>query len=225
MRENVLPKDAHSNKYGYEIANGFLEGNIRYPVLNYSDSIYKFDHTLNQKNNNVVVLDVESIVYHDGFIYANVLDLNRWIAYGSDDKTSDWKLIETCTPLLYRFMILSNENATKGNYTPLNHADLQNIHQLNDVAIMYEEANLVRNSLSSDSTWRNIQGDIKEWYNPSLFGKETFRNKENLSCLHVPFNKSIVVLEEMWSPISLIFPNDMRDIFLFAIHKVMNDNQ
>ena len=232
LRENVLPKDYHSNKYGYEIVNGFLEGNNRYPVLSYSGSIYKFNHALNKRNNNatmldennkVIVLDVESIVYHDGFVYVNTIGLKREIAYGSDDKKSDWKLI---SPSLYRFMILSTENAKKGNYTPLKHSDLQNIRQLKDVAIIYEEANLVSNSLSSDSTWNNIQRDIKEWYNPSLFRKETFRIPENSSCLHL--HTEIGSLKEMWDtgPINRTTSDKTnRDIFLFAIYKLIQDNQ
>ena len=220
LREDALPKEYHSKKYGYEIINGFLNGNTNYPVLNYAtDSIYKFDHTRKEKENNVVVLDVKSVVYHNGFVYVNIIGLKREIAFGSDDKKSDWKLIETCSPSLFRFMILSAEDAKKGNYIPLNNSTSQNIKQFDDIDILHEEASL------DSSSWQNIQRDIKEWYNPSIFGKEAFRNPRSSSCLHLQFGTQIEELKAPWNYRYINSSNSYfyRDIFLFAIYKLLKD--
>ncbi len=60
------------------MTNGFWDGNTDYPVVSVnSDRDYHFDSNLNTRSNTIFVLDVNSIAYVDGAIYANVLTLNR----------------------------------------------------------------------------------------------------------------------------------------------------
>lgn len=178
LSENAIYNEHRNNhKYGFEIKNGCLNGDLNYPVLQYYQGIsdftlnYDFTGTVNK----VMVLDVKTVIYHNGCIYFNILNLSRSVECYTDGNTPDGKLIEKCHPYLGRFMIVSSEDLRNGKYKPFEPTSSQNI-TIEDVGLMFDVLGpswyYTAFLECSDST---ISKYIKQWYDVSMMGKEDFR--------------------------------------------------
>ena len=133
------------------MTNGFWDGNTDYPVVSVnSDRDYHFDSNLNTRSNTIFVLDVNSIAYVDGAIYANVLTLNRWVESTSNGNKNSFVLMESGNPMLYRFVFSARDNG-----------DSQNL--LENVRVSVD-----KDYFTSDfSNLFYLKRGIRDWYNPA----------------------------------------------------------
>lgn len=219
LRKDAIPNEWRDGKYNYEIINGFWNGKTNYPILNQENGMYRFDLKRNDTSRNILVLDVNSITYSAGVIYVNILSVSNNIDFGTDDKKADSWLIESYTPTLHRFVFFSRDNVRNQKIQPLNKAEAQAITNPKDIFVMHESTEL--NPLS----WKNIKNDVRQWYDPTLIGKESFRGESQdfSSSLHVSGTNATA------ENLASAFSNDStslyyyKDILLFAIYKLKND--
>lgn len=168
----IFNEHYYNHKYGFEIKNGCLDGDLNYPVLQYYPAALikdlNVDYNFTGKVNKVMVLDIKTIIYHNGCIYFNILDLGRSVEYYTDGNTPDGKLIETCHPYLGRFMIVSSEDLRNGKYKPFKPNSSQDV-KIEDVGFMLEglKESWYRGGFLEHSN-NDMKKRIQQWYDAPI---------------------------------------------------------